>query len=254
MAENNNMTTPIAIVVAGVLIAGAVIFTSTDLGRGLLGRENPSVLGEQPSVVGNNPTADQPVDAQGPVAVSVDDDPVLGDANAPVTLIEFSDYECPYCKRSFEQVLTQIKEEYIDTGKVKLVYRDLPLPFHDPMATNAAMAANCARDQGGDSKYYEYHDAYLNVTQSNGTTPESALTDVASTVGLNVNEFQVCMDEERYADEIQNDISDAAAIGANGTPAYFIGLSTDSGVIEGTPIKGAQPYAVFKSEIDKLLQ
>lgn len=88
------------------------------------------------------------------VSVSADDDPVLGNANAPVTMIEFSDYECPFCKRFYDQTLGQIKKEYVDTGKVKLIYRDYPLSFH-PGAEPAAQAANCAGDQG---KYWQMHD------------------------------------------------------------------------------------------------
>jgi protein-disulfide isomerase len=101
--------------------------------------------------------------------VSIDDDPVLGNANAPITMIEFSDYECPFCKRHFDQTYGQIKKDYIDTGKLKLVYRDfIAVPAHNPAATQAALAANCAREQGGDSAYYKFHDAYYKATQSNG--------------------------------------------------------------------------------------
>ncbi len=90
----------------------------------------------------------------GAVAVSVDDDPVLGKSDAPVTIIEFSDFQCPYCLRWWEETLPQIKQAYIDTGKVRLIYRDFPLAFH-PGAEPAALAANCAHEQG---KYWEMHD------------------------------------------------------------------------------------------------
>ena len=89
---------------------------------------------------------------------SVEDDPVLGDTNAPITIIEFSDYECPFCKRHFDQTLPQLISQYVNSGKVKIVFRDFPLSFHDPMATKEAVAANCAKDQGGDKKYFEFHD------------------------------------------------------------------------------------------------
>ena len=98
------------------------------------------------------PEAAQPPAITKGVAL-VDDDPVLGDKNAPVTMIEFSDYECPFCKRHFDQTLPQLVEKYVDTGKVKIVFRDFPLSFHDPMATKEAVAANCAREQGGDKKF-----------------------------------------------------------------------------------------------------
>lgn len=100
--------------------------------------------------------------------VFADDDPVLGNPNAPLTLVEFSDYECPFCKRYFDQTYPQVKKEYIDTGKLKLVFRDLALSFHDPAATFEANAANCAKELGGDKAYFEYHDLLFKNTKSNG--------------------------------------------------------------------------------------
>lgn len=103
------------------------------------------------------------------VDVSVDDDPVVGDSNAPITIIEFSDYECPFCKRAFVQTYPTLKSNYIDSGKAKFVFRDYPLPFHDPVATELAVAANCVRQiSGDDSKYFEYHDMIFNTTKGNG--------------------------------------------------------------------------------------
>lgn len=100
--------------------------------------------------------------------VAYDDDPVKGDPNAPITIVEFSDYECPFCQRHFNTTHGQLVSEFIDTGKVKLIFRDLPLSFHDPVATQAAVAANCAREQGGDEAYFKYHDEYFTRTNSNG--------------------------------------------------------------------------------------
>jgi protein-disulfide isomerase len=100
--------------------------------------------------------------------VSLDDDPVKGNADAPITIIEFSDYECPFCQRHFNSTYPQIVSEYLDTGKAKLVFRDLPLSFHDPVATQAAVAANCAREQGGDEAYFKFHDEYYSRTKANG--------------------------------------------------------------------------------------
>lgn len=102
------------------------------------------------------------------VTVSLDDDPVMGNSNAPVTMVEFSDYECPFCKRYFEQTYPQLKKDYIDTGKVKLVYRDLPLSFHEPAASVEANAANCVREQKGDEAYFKMHDLLFKNTKSNG--------------------------------------------------------------------------------------
>lgn len=101
--------------------------------------------------------------------VSVDDDAVLGNANAPVTLVEFSDYECPFCQRHFKQVHPSIVKDYVDTGKVKIVFRDfVAVPGHNPNATIEAMAASCAREQGGDAAYYKMHDYIFANTKANG--------------------------------------------------------------------------------------
>jgi protein-disulfide isomerase len=121
-----------------------------------------------------NSTVDQIIssrssDALEKASASVDDDAVLGDKNAPVTLIEFSDYECPFCQRHFKQVYPSIKKDYVDTGKVKIVFRDfVAVTAHNPNATTEALAASCAREQGGDEAYYQVHDHIFANTKSNG--------------------------------------------------------------------------------------
>lgn len=189
-----------------------------------------------------------------PKKVSADDDPVLGDKNAKVTLIDFSDYECPFCKRYFDDTFSQIKKDYIDTGKIKYVYRDLPLSFHQN-AHKEAQAAECAREQGGDEVYFKYHDEIFKRTTSNGTG--LALTDlsvIANDLGLDGSALQSCLDVDRYKAEVDKDLADASAVGASGTPTFFIGKSTSDGVITGTKIIGAQPYSAFQAEIDKQLK
>ena len=194
-------------------------------------------------------------EAGGVVEVSVDDDPVLGDKDALVTIIEFSDYECPFCKRHFDEVFSQLKEKYIDTGKVKLVYRDLPLGFHDPMATKEAVAANCAREQGGDEKYFEYHDEIFERTISNGNgLNDQDLETIAGVVGLNLGEFGNCLEDESQEAEVKKDLADAAEVGATGTPTFFIGKSSDGEIIEGEKLVGAQPFSAFEAVINKYLE
>ncbi len=196
-----------------------------------------------------------PTEDLSPKKVSIDDDPVLGDKNAKVTLIEFSDYECPFCKRHFDESFARIKKEYIDTGKVKLVFRDLPLSFHDPMATKEAIAANCAREQGGDNTYFQYHDEIFKRTKSNGNgLTEEDLYTIATDLGLNADTLKTCVDSEKYKDEVSKDLADATTIGAGGTPTFFIGKSSADGVITGTMLVGAQPLSAFQTEIEKQLK
>lgn len=196
------------------------------------------------------PQAAPPEDTS-PQKVSVDDDPVMGDPNAKITLIEFSDYECPFCKRHFDQTLADLKKEYVDTGKVKIIYRDLPLPFHDPMATIEAVAANCARQQRDDATYFKYHDEIFKRTKSNGNgLTKDGLYKISDDLGLNTATLKTCMDDKKQEDEVKKDLADANAAGATGTPTFFIGKSTGNGIIEGTKIVGAQPLSAFKQAID----
>ncbi len=197
----------------------------------------------------------QPPAPSGPVKVSIDNDPILGDKNAPVTIIEFSDYECPFCKRHFEQTLPQLVKEYINTGKVKLVFRDLPLSFHDPMATTEAIAANCARAQGDDTTYFKYHDEIFKRTKSNGNgLTKDDLYKISDNLKLNTAKLKTCLDDPKQKEEVQKDLSDAGSVGASGTPAFFIGKSTEDGVIEAPITSGAQSFSVFKTIIDELLK
>jgi len=195
-----------------------------------------------------------PPQQAGSKEVSVDDDPVLGDKNAPITMIEFVDYECPFCKRFVDETLSQIKSDYIDTGKVKLVMRDLPLSFHQN-AHKESQAAECAREQGGDSAYFKYHDEIFKRTTSNGTgLALTELSVIANDLGLNGNALQTCLDAEKYKAEVDKDLADASKYGATGTPAFFIGKSDPSGKFTGTIVIGAQPFATFKTAIDDLLK
>lgn len=190
----------------------------------------------------------------GPKEVSVDDDPVLGDSNAKLTMIEFVDFECPFCKRFFDETLPQIKKDYIDTGKMKLVMRDLPLAFHQN-AHKESQAAECAREQGGDAAYFKFHDEIFKRTTSNGTgLALDQLPIIANAIGLNGLTLQACLDSEKYKAEVDRDLADASAYGANGTPTFFIGKSDPSGTFTGTKLVGAQPFDSFKTIIDESLK
>ena len=201
------------------------------------------------------PAAPQaPPQQAGPKEVSVDDDPVLGDKNAPITMIEFVDYECPFCKRFADETLSQIKSEYVDTRKVKLVMRDLPLSFHQN-AHKESQAAECAREQGGDTAYFKYHDEIFKRTTSNGTgLALDQLSVIANDLGLNGSTLQECLDSEKYKAEVDKDLADATLYGANGTPTFFIGKSNSQGKFQGTILVGAQPFAAFKTIIDEQLK
>ena len=181
------------------------------------------------AAVGDNPT---------PSAIDIeallDDDAVRGDKDAPVTIVEWSDFECPFCARFFEQALPSIEEEYIKTGKVKLVYRDFPLSFHTN-AQKAAEAAECAGEQG---KYWEMHDLLFAQGVQGGV---AGFKQYAKTLGLNTAKFDTCLDSGAMAGEVQQDMADGAAVGIQGTPGF---------IVNGKLVSGAQPFAVFKQVID----
>lgn len=178
----------------------------------------------------------------GPVDVSADDDPFLGDENAKVTMIEFIDFECPFCKRYWEQTHPKVVEEYVKKGLVKFVVRDFPLDFHRPAAVKEAIAAECAREQGGNEIYFKYHDEIFTRTPSNGPgMPEGDYAQAAQKLGLDVSKFNSCLTSEKYKDEVLKDFEDGTKAGVGGTPTIFI---------NGTPIVGAQPFESFKAAID----
>ncbi|NPA30937.1 MAG: DsbA family protein [Chloroflexi bacterium] len=185
------------------------------------------------------PAAQKDADAEGPqrVEVSADDDPSWGPEDAPITIIEFSDFQCPFCARFRKQTYDRLKEEYGD--KIRFVYRDFPLVQIHPEAVPAALAANCAGEQG---KYWEYHDLLFL-----GDRPLNRDTYIAyaEQLGLDVDEFSRCLDEERYLDEIQKDFDDGVAAGVRGTPTFFV---------NGIPLVGAQPFENFKAIIDQELE
>ncbi|RMF54619.1 DsbA family protein [Candidatus Woesearchaeota archaeon] len=164
----------------------------------------------------------------------MDDDPVKGDKNAPVTIVEWSDFQCPFCGRFYSQTLGKIYKEYIQTGKVKLVYRDFPLSFHQN-AQKAAEAAECADEQG---KFWEMHDMLFEKGVDGGVP---TFKSYAADLGLDSEKFDSCLDSGKMAAEVQKDMRDGAAAGITGTPGF---------VVNGKIVKGAQPFEAFKAIID----
>jgi protein-disulfide isomerase len=168
--------------------------------------------------------------------VEIDDDPALGAADAPITIIEFSDYQCPFCKRWFDQVYHQLLETY--GGQIRLVFRDLPLTNIHPEAQPAAEAANCAHEQGA---FWEFHDQLFGAAE--GLSSQAYLS-YASQAGLDMARFEQCVAERRYQAEVEADLAYAVNLGVNSTPTFFI---------NGIPIIGAQGFEVFQYVIDKEL-
>ncbi len=168
---------------------------------------------------------------------------VQGNADALVTLVEFTDYQCPFCKRHFDETASQLMSEYVDSNKVFYIVRDLPLSFHEN-AHGAAQAARCAGDQNA---YMKYHDKLFEeqaVWSSASDTTES-FTGYAGDLGLNTSEFSSCLTEGKYKAQVDADLALAQKVGANGTPSFFI---------NGKKLVGAQPFSSFKTMIEAALE
>jgi protein-disulfide isomerase len=183
----------------------------------------------------NRPSAKADTDQIRRINVSVDDDPSIGPDDAPVTIIEFSDYQCPYCQIWHEQVFDQLLANY--PNQVRFVYRDLPIPSH-PESLPAAEAADCAGEQGD---YWSYHNALFSGQYG---LSRSAYEQYASDLGLNLASFVACLDDHRTLAEIQADYNAANSAGLGSTPTF---------VINGRVLIGALPFADFKTVIDEEL-
>ncbi len=174
---------------------------------------------------------------------------VMGDAKARIAIIEFSDYQGPFCRRHFLNTMPKLIKDYVATGKVKYVLRDFPLGSIHPEAFAAAMAARCAGDQG---KYQEMHDQFFAKQPS---LKQADWNAHAKAVGLDLGAFDECMESKKYEAAVSEDMKTGIAAGVTGTPTFFIGpLDADGKSIRaGNVITGAQPYRVFQRALDSLL-
>jgi protein-disulfide isomerase len=175
------------------------------------------------------------------VTVDVGRFPVRG--NAKVTVIEFADFRCPFCEKLHTDVLSQLKKDYIDTGKVKFYYRQYA--FLGPASTVAANAAECAQEQG---KFWDLHDYFFDHQPPESDTSMYTvdnLTTIAGQLGMDTTQFNACLSSNKYDKNVQDDLAAGQKAGVTATPTVFV---------NGTPIVGAESYAVFKQTIDQELQ
>jgi protein-disulfide isomerase len=183
-----------------------------------------------------------------PETMSVAGEPFKGQPGATLAIIEYADFECPFCRRFEHDVYPQIRDNYIATGKVKYFHRDMPLPFHEG-AMPAARAAHCASEQG---KFWEMHDSLLGDAASLGAAD---IDERAGKLGLNVSELDACISSDRFADIIQRSVAEATQMQISGTPTFIIGTLDDQGNLMSvkTTVVGAYPFGTFKAAIDPLL-
>jgi protein-disulfide isomerase len=179
------------------------------------------------------------------VSMTLRDSPVLGSADAPLTLVEFADFQCPFCRRFHTTVFEDIKKNFVDTGKLRYISRDLPLPMHDH-ANQAANAARCAGDQ---NQFWAMRHTLIVNSQK---LEHRDLLTYAHELHLSMAPFTRCLDQNKYDAAIQRDAADAAQIGITGTPSFVLGATVKDGPFKGTRIVGAQPYTVFEEKIRAL--
>lgn len=192
----------------------------------------------------NAKAAPQEPPAPARAKVSLDGFQMLGSKTAPITMVEFTDYQCPFCQRFHVTTFSELKKNYIDTGKVRFYSRDLPLDFH-PNAMRAAQAARCAIEQG---KYWQIRDVM-------GANPDKLdlehLVGFAGDLKMDTTAFRACVTSEKYKAPVQSDVMEAMKIGATGTPTFVVGKSTPEGV-DGEVMMGALPYQMFDDKLKEL--
>ena len=189
------------------------------------------------------PPQEEPQQPAGPLDVPIGDAFSIGDPDATITIVEYTDFQCPFCSRHFTETYPQILEEYVNTGVVRYVFKDFPLNSIHPQAAEAAEAARCAGDQ---DHFPEMHDL-LFTDQSRWVNQQSTniFIGYAQNLGLDTDAFSECLTSGKYESAVNADLQEGVQLGVTGTPAFFI---------NGYPVSGAQPFAVFQQAIESLLE
>ena len=259
MEEKKDTTVAIAIIVSALLIAGAVLFAANNISSALTGIElsagtaalTAGSAGGSGSSAGSSSTGGSDSGSgsggSGDVGTGqmagLEGRPYMGAADAPVVLVEFSDFQCPFCRSFYNDAYKQIKSEYVETGKVKFVYRHFPLNNIHPAAQKAAEASECALDQG---LFWEMHNKLFDEQNALGGGTVAFSTDdikawAAEIGGLDVAAFNGCLDSGKKEEIVAADFQDGVDAGVRGTPTIFI---------NGQPVVGAQPFSSFQAVID----
>ena len=193
------------------------------------------------------PKPEPPPDPKLTTDLLLEGEPALGTANAPLTIVEFSDFECPYCQRFHEQVLPQLKEQFVDTGLVRFVHKDLPLPFHQ-QAKPAAAAARCAGEQ---NRYWEMYGA---IFDQQTCLDCKGVIGIAEGQDLDTAALQACMQRDSTNAMVNANLSEAALHNIRATPTFVIGPTRPDGKHRGDVLEGAMPWPQFKALIDRQLK
>jgi len=233
-SENNNhkeFLTPAAIVLAGVLISGTLLYTN---GISIPSDQLRAQVGENDEL---NPSAE--VIQEGSTLEVTDSDYIRGNPNAPITIVEYSDFECPFCSR-FHPTVQRALDEYGD--QVRWVYRHFPLTQIHPNAQPSAEASECVAEQKGSEGFWQFADAMF---ENQGVLGSDLYRRVAGQAGVDLAQFDSCVRSRKYKDKVEADQASGVSLGVSGTPGSFV---------NGTPVRGALPYANLKAIIEEELQ
>lgn len=234
-SAKNNLAAPAAIVIAGALIAGVVYFSNQ--GGGVASAPKLEAVAENTSGLENM----RPISSG---------DHIRGNPNAPVKIVEYSDMECPFCKR-FHSTMQQAMDEYGKDGRVAWVYRHFPLDSIHSKARTEAIATECASELGGNDAFWKFIDRFFELTPSNNQTDiQKTLPQIIGEIELDEAKFNSCLASKKYDKHIQDDLGNATATGGNGTPWSIV--VTANG--KKFPLSGAQPYEAVKQLIELALQ
>lgn len=232
----NNYLIPMSILIVGGLVAGAVFLGLSKANNNVAATtETGQEIQEKPKGTTDN------------VRAVTADDHIKGNPNASVMIVEYSDFECPFCKK-FHDTMNEIMEEAGRDGQVAWVYRQFPLDqLHPVKARAVAVASECAAELGGNESFWKFSDRYMELTLSNNKTEiETVIPQIVEEIGLNKADFQACFESGRHDERIDSDIENAVATGGRGTP-WSIVIGPDGTTY---PLSGAQPYEVVKQLID----
>lgn len=231
---SQSLLVPVAIVIGFGLVAIAIFFSGN---------------GTAQPVVANDPNQVVPTDNGDPanIAPITADDHIRGNPNAPIVIVEYSDYDCPFCK-NFHETMNEILEKYGTDGKVAWVYRHFPLQQLHPNAPTIAHASECVAELAGNDGFWKFSDLVFDERGTNEPTNLTRLEEFAETSGADKVAFGTCMDENRHVDKVEADFNNGIAVGARGTPHSIVIVGDQQGIING-----AQPYGAVEQIVENLL-
>lgn len=231
-------------------MAAVVAMSGTAFAEGMTKEQGDAILNELRQIrllLGRQQAPQQAPQPEAPerVRIKLGKENSLGRIDAPIVMMEYTDYQCPFCSRFYTGTYPELKKQYIETGKMRFIARDFPLDFH-PHAMKAAQATRCAGEQG---KFWQMKDALM--SNSAKLSPE-LISSLARENGVELKKFNTCMDSGKYAPEIAGEIAAAKAVGIGGTPSFIIG-KVNGEYLDGYLVVGAQPFANFDAVAKKVL-